>query len=206
MIAVSEVIIVEGRYDKNTLSQVFDAVILETLGFGIYSNRQRLSLFRRLAKSRGIVVFTDSDGAGFQIRNFLKGAIKEGRVLHAFVPDIKGREKRKSSPSKEGKLGVEGMKPQVLIDALLRSGATLTGAEDSPAAGTENNSGRISKTDLYMLKLTGGAGSKLRRDALLKKLELPERLSTNSMLDVLNAITDRDELIGLVQSLQDNII
>ena len=197
MIRVSEAIIVEGRYDKNTLSQVFDAVILETFGFGIYSNSERLALFRRLAESRGIVIFTDSDGAGFQIRNYLKGAIMRGRVLHAYVPDIKGREKRKSSPSKEGKLGVEGMQPTVLIEALMRSGA---GLNDSKSA--EENSG-ITKSDLYLLGLSGGCGSKEKRSALLKYLELPEKLSPNSMLDVLNGLMDRKALVSAIAAIAD---
>ena len=195
MIQVSEVIIVEGRYDKNTLSQIFDAVILETFGFGIYSNRERLLLFRRLAESRGVVIFTDSDGAGFQIRNYLKGAVRKGRVLHAYVPDIKGREKRKSSPSKEGKLGVEGMKPSVLIEALRRAGATLNNA--SPA----EQLGRINKSDLYLLGLSGGSGSREKRSALLKALELPEKLSPNSMLDVLNALMDKETLERIIAAM-----
>ena len=128
MISVKEVIVVEGRYDRNTLSQVFDAVIVETSGFGVFNDREKLALLRRLAEARGLVVLTDSDGAGFVIRNFLKGAIDPALVKQAYIPDIAGRERRKRAPSKEGKLGVEGMKPEVLIEALRRAGATLGAA------------------------------------------------------------------------------
>ena len=129
MIRIREAIIVEGRYDKNTLAQIVDAPILETSGFGIFHDRQRLALLRRLAETRGIILFTDPDGAGFVIRNRLKGAIQTGRVLHAYVPDVYGKEKRKRRAGKEGKLGVEGMPPEVLLSALRAAGATFEGEE-----------------------------------------------------------------------------
>ncbi len=191
MIKVKEVIVVEGRYDKNTLSQIFDAVIIETSGFGIFSDGEKLTLLRRLAQKRGLVVLTDSDGAGFVIRNYLKGAIDPKLVKHAYIPDIKGRERRKSAPSKEGKLGVEGMRPEVLIEALRRSGATLSGESEVPHAEP------ITKADMYARGLTGTPNSSERRSRLLKKLELPEKLSGNGLLDVLNALMERSEFMDM---------
>lgn len=188
MISVKEVIVVEGRYDRNTLSQVFDAVIVETSGFGVFNDREKLALLRRLAEARGLVILTDSDGAGFVIRNFLKGAIDPALVKQAYIPDIAGRERRKRAPSKEGKLGVEGMKPEVLIEALRRAGATLGGEEPARRAGG------ITKATLYELGLSGGPGSAEKRRALLKELDLPEKLSANALLDVLNALYTEAEL------------
>ena len=188
MISVKEVIVVEGRYDRNTLSQVFDAVIVETSGFGVFNDREKLALLRRLAEARGLVVLTDSDGAGFVIRNFLKGAIDPALVKQAYIPDIAGRERRKRAPSKEGKLGVEGMKPEVLIEALRRAGATLGGEEPVRRAGGST------KATLYELGLSGGPGSAEKRRALLKELDLPEKLSANALLDVLNALYTEAEL------------
>ena len=188
MISVKEVIVVEGRYDRNTLSQVFDAVIVETSGFGVFNDREKLALLRRLAEARGLVVLTDSDGAGFVIRNFLKGAIDPALVKQAYIPDIAGRERRQRAPSKEGKLGVEGMKPEVLIEALRRAGATLGGEEPARRAGG------ITKATLYELGLSGGPGSAEKRRALLKELDLPEKLSANALLDVLNALYTEAEL------------
>lgn len=188
MISVKEVIVVEGRYDRNTLSQVFDAVIVETSGFGVFNDREKLALLRRLAEARGLVVLTDSDGAGFVIRNFLKGAIDPALVKQAYIPDIAGRERRKRAPSKEGKLGVEGMKPEVLIEALRRAGATLGGEEPARRAGG------ITKATLYELGLSGGPGSAEKRRALLKELDLPEKLSANALIDVLNALYTEAEL------------
>ena len=188
---IKEVIVVEGRYDKNTLSQIIDAVIVETEGFGVFSDKEKLELLRRLAKKKGIIVLTDGDGAGFVIRNYLKGAIDKSLVKHAYIPDIQGKEKRKSSPSSEGKLGVEGMKPETIIEALKRAGATF---EDE---GGEVPAGGITKTDMYALGLSGAKGSSLKRQELLKRLELPERLSPNALLDVLNALMTRDEFFAI---------
>lgn len=194
MISVKEVIVVEGRYDKNTLAQVFDAVIIETSGFGVFNDREKLALLRRLAEARGLVVLTDSDGAGFVIRNFLKGAIDPALVKQAYIPDVAGRERRKRAPSKEGKLGVEGMRPEVLVDALRRAGATLGGEEPARRAGG------ITKATLYELGLSGGPDSAQRRRELLKKLALPERLGANALLDVLNALYTEAELRELTGS------
>lgn len=187
MIRIREAIIVEGRYDKNTLAQIVDAPILETSGFGIFHDRQRLALLRRLAETRGIIVLTDSDGAGFVIRNYLRGAIDSSQVKHAYIPDIAGRERRKRTASKEGKLGVEGMRPDVLLEALRRAGATIEGEETMAAVAC------ITKADLYAAGLTGGADSKAARQRLLAQLDLPEHLSTNALLEVLNALMTPDE-------------
>lgn len=191
MIRVREAIIVEGRYDKNTLAQIVDAPIFETSGFGIFHDRQRLALLRRLADTRGIIVLTDSDGAGFVIRNYLRGAIDPARVKHAYIPDIAGKERRKRTASKEGKLGVEGMRPEVLLTVLRRAGATIDG-EDAPAPGE-----RITKADLYAAGLTGGTDSRAARQRLLALLDLPEHLSTNALLDVLNALMTREQFQNL---------
>ena len=193
---VREAIVVEGRYDKNTLSQVVDAVILETAGFGVFKDQERLALLRRLAQQRGIIVLTDSDGAGFVIRNFLKGAIPPEQVKHAYIPDIRGKERRKRAPGKEGKLGVEGMPPQLLLEALERAGATFLDGD-----GPRSPRGELTPAPLYVLGLTGRPDSAQRRQALLKRLDLPEHMSAKALLTVLNALYTSDEVIQLVQTL-----
>ena len=192
MIKIREAIVVEGRYDKNTLSQIVDAPILETSGFGIMKNKKQLDLLRKVATARGLIVFTDSDGAGFVIRNYLKGAIPAAHLKHAYIPDIPGKERRKDAPGKEGKLGVEGMRPEVIIDALLRAGATVEGEE------TVLSSGNITKQDLMELGLSGGKDSSEARKKLLKKLDLPEHMSSNALLQALNLLMDLDALQRLL--------
>ena len=191
MIHIDEVIVVEGRYDKNTLSQLVDATIVETDGFGVFSNAEKLALLRRLADERGLVVLTDSDGAGFVIRNFLKGAIDPARVKHAYIPDVRGKEKRKARPGKEGKLGVEGMKPEVLLAALERAGVNALETQSVPVP-------RLTKAELYAFGLSGRPDSAARRAALLQKLGLPARLAPNALLDVLNALYSREQLLALL--------
>lgn len=193
MVKIREAIVVEGRYDKNTLSQVVDAPILETAGFGIMKDKTQLALLRRVAKERGLIVFTDSDGAGFVIRNFLKGAIPAQYLKHAYIPDIYGKERRKAAPGKEGKLGVEGMKPQVILECLTRAGATLEG-EDARETRQE-----ITKIDLVELGLSGGQCSDARRKELLKKLRLPEHMSPNAMLQALNLLYRREEFLAMME-------
>ena len=188
---VKEVIVVEGRYDKNTLSQVVDAVILETAGFGIFNDAAKRRLLKTMAEQRGLIVLTDSDGAGFLIRNHIRGCVDPKLVKHAYIPDIYGKERRKAKTSKEGKLGVEGMRPEVLLDALERAGATF---DDSPVDARPE---RITKADLYARGLSGGEGSAEKRRQLLKRLDLPERMSADAMLDVLNALMDRDAFYRL---------
>lgn len=183
---IREVIVVEGRYDKNTLSQVVDATIVETGGFHVFDDAQRIAFFRRLAEERGLIVFTDSDGAGFVIRNHLKGALPREKVKHAYIPDVYGKERRKAKAGKEGKIGVEGMRPEVLINALRAAGATFEGEDvSSPRGG-------IKSSDLLEKGLIG-AGSSTRRAALLKKLSLPEHLSSKALLEVLNLLMTREE-------------
>ena len=189
MIKVREVIVCEGRYDKDTLSQVFDAVIIETGGFGVFNDREKLALLRRLAEARGLVILTDSDGAGFQIRGYLKGAIDPKLVKHAYIPDIPGRERRKKTASKAGTLGVEGMRPEVLVEALRRAGATLEGAESSGGEAEE-----LSAADMYALGLSGRPGSAELRAALLAELGLPGKLQGASLRGVLSALYTREEL------------
>ncbi len=197
MVKIKEAIVVEGRYDKNTLSQIVDAPILETSGFGIMKDKQNLNLLRRVAKTRGLIVFTDSDGAGFVIRNFLKSAIPPQYIKHAYIPDIYGKEKRKSAPGKEGKLGVEGMTPEVILDSLRRAGATIEG--ESAARSYQE----ITKQDLFALGLSGCAGSDQRRKSLMKKLNLPEHMSANALLQALNLLYSLDELKKMMEQIDD---
>ena len=191
---IREVIVVEGRYDKNALSQVVDAVILETGGFSVFNDREKLAFLRRLAQSRGLVLLTDSDGAGFVIRNYLKGALPRDRVKQAYIPDVPGKERRKRRGGKEGKLGVEGLEPRVLLDALRRSGATFE------EGGEEPKGPPITKTDLYAAGLAGGTDSREKRLALLKRLELPEHLTANGLLEALNLLMSREEFLRAMDS------
>lgn len=187
MVKINEAIVVEGRYDKNTLSQIVDAPILETSGFGIFKDKKQMALLRRVAEKRGLIVFTDSDGAGFVIRNHIKSAIPGKYLKHAYIPDIYGKERRKAAPGKEGKMGVEGMTREVLLDALRKAGATIEGEETA-------TSQQITKQDLMELGLSGGADASAKRLALLKKLNLPEHMSANAMLQALNLLYTREEL------------
>jgi len=194
MVKIREAIVVEGRYDKNTLSQIVDAPILETSGFGIFKDKKQMALLRRVAEKRGLIVFTDSDGAGFVIRNHIKSAIPAKFLKHAYIPDIMGKERRKATAGKEGKLGVEGMTREVILDALRSAGATIEG-EESPAIH------QITKQDLMALGLSGGPDSGAKRLTLLKKLNLPEHMSANAMLQALNLLYSPEELTKLVNEL-----
>lgn len=188
MLRIQEAIAVEGRYDKNALSQVVDTLILETGGFQIFKDPERMALLDRVARRRGLIVLTDSDGAGFVIRNRIKGVIPAQYLKHAYIPDVCGKERRKRQPGKEGKLGVEGMPPHVLEDVLRRAGATFLGADAAAVSGPP-----LTKADLFAAGLSGGAGSAEKRKALLKKLELPEHMSANALLAVLNGCYSRGE-------------
>ena len=192
---VREVIVVEGRYDKNTVSQVVDATVVTLGGFAVFNDREKLAFLRRLAQERGLIVLTDSDGAGFVLRNYLKGALPKDRVKQAYIPDIAGKERRKRAPGKEGKLGVEGMSPAVLEAVLRRAGATFLDEPDAAA----QTSPPITKADLFALGLSGGPGAAERRGMLLKKLDLPEHLSPNALLPVLNALYTRDAFLQEVE-------
>ena len=191
MVKIREAILVEGRYDKNTLSQIVEAPIFETFGFGIFKDKTQMDMLRRVAQNRGLIVFTDSDGAGFVIRNHVKSAIPGQYLKHAYIPDIYGKERRKKLPGKEGKLGVEGMTRDVILESLRRAGATV---EDGSVQPTE----QITKQDLMELGLSGGADAAAKRARLLKKCGLPERMSANAMLQALNMLYTLDELKKLL--------
>jgi len=192
---ILEVILVEGRYDKHTLANVVRATILETRGYGIFSDREKMQLIRRLAQTRGIIILTDSDQAGFLIRNRIKGSVPAGRVLHAYIPDRPGKERRKTKPGKEGKLGVEGMDRETLLQALRQAGATFCHA---PAAPDREGAPKLTKAHLFEAGLTGKPDSRARRQALCKALDLPENLTTNGLLDLLNVLYAYDEAMGVL--------
>ena len=196
MVKIREAIVVEGRYDKNTLAQIVDAPILETAGFGIFKNKEQMDLLRRVARERGLIVFTDSDGAGFVIRNRIKSAIPASQLKHAYIPDIYGKEKRKSAPGKEGKLGVEGMRPEVILEALRRAGATF---EEEPVQSVPPR--EITKQDLMDLGLSGSPDAGERRKKLLKACRFPEHMSANAMLQALNLLYTLEEVRNLVSGL-----
>lgn len=198
MVRIREAIVVEGRYDKNTLSQIVDAPIFETAGFGIFKDKEKMALLRQIARKRGLIVFTDADGAGFVIRNHLKSAIPAEFLKHAYTPDILGKERRKTVPGKEGKLGVEGMKPDVILDCLRRAGATFL-----DESGRIGNCG-ITKADLMELGLSGGQGSAEKRKRLLDYLGFPQHMSPNAMLQALNVLYSLKELEEMIQTLERN--
>ena len=188
---IQEVIVVEGRYDKNALAQVVDATIITLNGFAVFNDKEKLAFLRRLAEKQGLIVLTDSDGAGFVLRNYLKGALPKDRVKQAYIPDIRGKERRKRAPGKEGKLGVEGMTPSVLLEALRKAGATFQGTSAAPAREP------VTKADLFASGLSGGPDSAAKRKALLKRLELPEHLNANGLLEALNLLYDRETFLSL---------
>ncbi|MCD7821728.1 MAG: DUF4093 domain-containing protein [Clostridiales bacterium] len=236
MLKVKEAIVVEGRYDKNTLSQLVDTLILTTDGFQIFHRKEQEALLRRVAERRGLIILTDSDGAGFVIRNHLKSILPPEQVKQCYIPDVYGKEKRKKAPGKEGKLGVEGMSPAVLEEALRRCGATILGENGVPAeaqrsgfggerrssemdelsasAGSEGYGacdddsdqpvGReITKLDLYQAGLSGGADSARRRKALLQTLDLPEHLTANALVPVLNTLMTYEEFWAAAEQVKD---
>jgi ribonuclease M5 len=194
MVKIREAIVVEGRYDQNTLSQIVDAPIFQTNGFGIMKDKAQLELLRLVAKKRRLIVFTDSDGAGFVIRNYLKSAIEPRYLLHAYIPDVAGKEKRKRTPGKEGKLGVEGMTPDVILDCLRRAGATIEGESSQPTQS-------MTKQDLMELGLSGGKDSADKRKQLAKALDFPEHMSSNALLQALNLLYTKEELSQIVSRL-----
>lgn len=196
MVKIKEAIVVEGRYDRNSLSQIVDATIFETNGFGIFKNKEQMALLRTVAQKRGLIVLTDSDGAGFVIRNHLKSAIPGAYLKHAYIPDIAGKEKRKAAPGKEGKLGVEGMRPEVILEALRACGATFDDeTQDSPRTA-------ITKQDFVELGLSGGTDSSVKRLCVQKAMNLPEHMSANALLQALNLLMTADELRNLVTTLE----
>ena len=197
MIRIKEAIVVEGRYDKNTLSQIVEAPILETSGFGIFKDKQQMALLRQVAEKRGLIVFTDADGAGFVIRNHIKSAIPAKYLKHAYTPDVFGKERRKATAGKEGKLGVEGMRPEIIVEALRKAGATIEGESGALPH-------QITKQDLMELGLSGGANASENRLKLLKKLNLPQHMSANAMLQALNLLYSLEELTTMMQEICDH--
>ena len=196
MIRIKEAIIVEGRYDVNKLKQLVDTIVIETGGFSIFNNKEKLQLIRQIAQQRGILILTDSDGAGFVIRNYLKGAIPKERVRHAYIPQIEGKERRKSKGSKEGTLGVEGVPDQVILDSLYRAGVTVI-TDSAPAHQP------ITKADFYAWGLSGGKGSAARRQELLKALHLPSHMTANALLEFINAVADYEQVKELIRRIDE---
>lgn len=196
MIRIKEAIIVEGRYDVNKLKQLVDTIVIETGGFSIFNNRDKLQLIRRIAAQRGILILTDSDGAGFVIRNYLKGAIPKEQVRHAYIPQIEGKERRKSKGSKEGTLGVEGVPDQVILDSLYRAGVTVIG-DSAPAHQP------ITKADFYAWGLSGGKDSAVRRQELLEALHLPSHMTANALLEFINAVADYEQVKELIRRIDE---
>lgn len=197
MIKIDRVVIVEGRYDKIKLSSVIDGIIIETDGFGIFNNKEKQKLIRKLAETKGLLILTDSDSAGFKIRSFIRGIVPNEQIKHAYIPDIFGKEKRKTEPSKEGKLGVEGVKVQVIIDALEKAGVLCEETEKIELR-------EITKLDLYEDGLSGKPDSDTLRKKLLKHLDLPERLTSNALVQILNTFLTFEEYKKAIEEIKNN--
>lgn len=195
MIKIDRVVIVEGKYDKIKLNSILDAVIIETDGFGIFNDKEKQKLIRRLAETKGILILTDSDSAGFKIRSFIRGIVPADQIKHAYIPDIFGKEKRKAEPSKEGKLGVEGVKISVITEALEKAGVFCEETESIQKR-------EITKLDLYEDGLSGKPDSDALRKKLLKQLDLPERLTSNALLQVLNTFLTYEEYKSCVKEIK----
>lgn len=196
MIKLKQAVIVEGKYDKIRLEALLDATIIPTDGFAIFKDKEKLRLIRRLAEKNGILILTDSDSAGFKIRSFLGGSIPKERVTHAYIPDVLGKEKRKAEPSKEGKIGVEGMRTQALLDALEKAGVLCEETKEKSRA--------VQVTDLFEDGISGGENSKSRREKLLKILDLPQRLSTSALIDMINTFMSFEEYKAAVKRIDEN--
>lgn len=196
MYKIKETIIVEGVYDKIKLSRFIDGIIITTHGFSVFKNEKLKASIKKLAEETGVVILTDSDSAGFQIRNYIKQMLPEDKVLHAYIPDVYGKEKRKTTAGAEGLLGVEGINDDVIIDALKKAGCTLDGDKESPREGRA-----VTKADLFRLGLSGGEGSAQRRDALAREIGLPHKISANMLLDVVNRLLSYEELCEIVQKI-----
>lgn len=195
MIKISQPVIVEGKYDKITLENVIDALIIPTDGFAIFKNKEKCDMIRALAQKFGVVVITDSDSAGNQIRSFIKNIVGDSEIINVYIPQLKGKEKRKANPSKQGFLGVEGMSRQVLEEAFARSGINSKKVTE--------NTRKITKTDMFIASLSGCENSSDKRQELLKKLDLPCNLSPNAMLDILNTILTYEEFREVTNTCQD---
>lgn len=198
MYTVKETIVVEGVYDKIKLSRFIDAVIIVTNGFRVFSDEQILNSIKNMAEKTGIVILTDSDSAGFKIRNYIKQSLPKEWVKHAYVPDVHGKEKRKKEPGREGLIGVEGIKDDIILDALIEAGCSVDGTVK-----VIKNSREITKADLYKAGFSGGEGSAQRRGALAAMLGIPMKISANMLLDVLNRLLNYDEFCEIVQNIGD---
>lgn len=196
MLKLKQAIIVEGKYDKIKLSSIIDAIIIQTDGYGIFKDKEKLDLIRFYANSTGIIILTDSDSAGFKIRNYLKGAIGDGNIINVYTPDVFGKEKRKIKQSAEGKLGVEGLNVDLILQAFQR--ANITGISTDSC-----NIKKITHTDLYTLGLSGNSNSKKLRAELLKYLQLPERLTSSGLLEVLNTMFSLEQVEDIVKSIKE---
>lgn len=193
MVHLEQAVVVEGKYDKIKLSSVVDAVIITTNGFSVIKDKEKLEIIRFFARNKGIIILTDSDSAGFKIRNFLKGAISDGKITNVYIPDIFGKEKRKTVPSKEGKLGVEGIDTQILLDAFRKAGVISTE--------TQTNKEPVTKLDLFETGFSGGENSAEKRSELLKYLGMPELMTTNSMLEIINTMMSKSEFMDIIEKL-----
>lgn len=200
MYSVKETIIVEGVYDKIKLSRFIDAVIIITNGFRVFSDERIMKSITKMAQETGIVILTDSDSAGFKIRNYIKQSLPEGSVKHAYIPDVHGKEKRKREAGKEGLLGVEGIKDEIILDALKKAGCTIDGSAAAPKKGRE-----IVKADLYKAGLSGGTGSHEKRNMLAASLGIPMKISANMLLDMLNRLLTYEEFCEIVQNIDETI-
>lgn len=198
LLKINQAVIVEGKYDKIKLSGIIDAVIICTDGFGVFTDPDKLAIIRHYAKKTGIIILTDSDRAGFRIRSFIKGAVNEGSITNIYIPDIFGKERRKNSPSKEGKLGVEGMDEKILREVFVKSGVLSEKSPDKAACDRENT---IDKTLLYELGLSGTPCSGERRRALCEHLGLPSRMTANGLVEVLRTVMNGEELCGACYAL-----
>jgi len=193
---------VEGTYDKIKLTSIVDTAVIATDGFSIFKNKEKLAFIRTMAKKTGIIVLTDSDGAGFKIRNYLKQGLSSDEIKHAYIPDILGKERRKNTASKEGKLGVEGVDAALIIKALINAGATIIGEDGAASASAQSQKRLITRLDFYNDGITGGADSANRRRCLAKRLELPERISANMLAEIINIMVDYDEYCDILNTLQ----
>ncbi len=200
MIKINQAVIVEGKYDKIKLSSILDAVIIETDGFGIFKDKEKQKFIRMIARKKGIIVLTDSDSGGFVIRSFLSGIVDSDKITHVYIPDIFGKEKRKAAPSKEGKLGVEGIDKEIILEAFRKAGIT---SENVTAE--SNGKPEVTKTDLFEDGICGKENSSEKRKQLLKKLALPERMSANAMLKVINSYLTYDDYKNAIKEIEKQI-
>lgn len=200
MIKINQAVIVEGKYDKIKLSSILDAVIIETDGFGIFKDKEKQKFIRMIARKKGIIVLTDSDSGGFVIRSFLSGIVDSDKITHVYIPDIFGKEKRKAAPSKEGKLGVEGIDKEIILEAFRKAGITSENVN-----GENSEKIEVTKTDLFEDEICGKENSSEKRKQLLKKLALPERMSANAMLKVINSYLTYDDYKNAIKEIEKQI-